>query len=465
MNKLVNIVKNGNYNNICILGFGREGKSTLAFLKEHHPCRITIADENEVTLDDADNQNITLKTGAHYLDDLNQFDLIIKSPGISLPLEIENPIKEKLTSQTALFLQAYHKQIIGITGTKGKSTTSSLIYHILKENGIDAVLVGNIGIPAWSMVSAINKKSIIVCELSAQQLYDVKHSPYIALFLNLFSDHIDYFGNMERYSRAKCNIYRFQERDDFFIFSPSREIYKCLRKNDFVTSEIIRVTKNDSYHFKFQDGQVWEKWKKKLILDFKKTPLKGEHNFINMIFALEAVKMATSLSFEDMIPAVYSFQTLSNRLEYVGTFDEKHFYNDSIATVPEAAIAALQAIENVQTIILGGYDRGVDLTNLMTAVAKSPVSNVIFTGPSGKRMMETLNVLFPEHEKTIFYFENYNGLVEKAAAITPPNSACVLAPASPSFDSFKNFEERGEYFKNAVLALAKRDASSSKEIF
>jgi predicted amidohydrolase len=151
-----------------------------------------------------------------------------------------------------------------------------------------------------------------------------------------------------------------------------------------------------------------------------------------------------------MFQSIYSFQTLPNRLEYIGTFDGKHFYNDSIATVPEAAIAALHSIENVQTIILGGYDRGIHLPDLMTAVAKSPVSNVIFTGPSGKRMMEILNSHFPCHEKAILYFENYNGLVEKAVAITPPNSACLLSPASPSFDSFQNFEQRGEYFKEII---------------
>ena len=453
MNRLVNIIKNGNYNNICILGFGREGKSTLAFLKEHHPCHITIADENEVTLDGNDNQEIIVKTGVHYLDDLDRFDLIIKSPGISLPLEIENPIKKKLTSQTALFLQAFHRQTIGITGTKGKSTTTSLIYHILKENDVDAVLVGNIGIPSWSMLSSINENSIIIFELSAQQLYDVKHSPHIALFLNLFSDHIDYFGNMERYGAAKCNILRFQDKNDFFIYGRSREISKNVRNNVRISSKTILVTKNESAHFRVLNEQVWGKWKKKIFLDFKQTPLKGKHNLINMMFALEAVTVATSFPFEKIIPAVYSFQTLANRLEYVGVFDGKHFYNDSIATVPEAAIAALHAIENVQTIILGGYDRGVDLTKLMTAVAKSPVSNLIFTGPSGKRMMETLNALFPKHEKNIFYFENYNGLIEKAAAITPPNSACVLAPASPSFDSFKNFEERGAYFRDSIKRI------------
>jgi len=451
MNRLVKIIKNGNHNNICILGFGREGKSTLAFLKEHHPsCHITIADEKEITLEQADAQDITLQTGTHYLNDLDRFDLIIKSPGIPLPSEIEDPIRKKLTSQTALFLQAFHKQTIGITGTKGKSTTSSLTYHILKENGYDAVLVGNIGIPPWSMLSSINENSIIVCELSAQQLYDVRHSPHIALFLNLFSDHIDYFGSMERYGRAKNNIHRFQNKNDFFIFRPSSEFNKNARRIEYIPTEIIVVGKNGSEHFKVHNERVNKKWQRVPILDFKQTPLKGEHNLINMLFALEAVATATSLPFAKMIPAVYSFQTLANRLEYVGVFDGKHFYNDSIATVPEAAIAALHAIENVQTIILGGHDRGVDLTKLMTAVAQSPVSNVIFTGPSGKRMMETLNTLFPQHEKAIFYFENYNGLVEKAAAITPPNSACVLAPASPSFDSFNNFEERGTYFKETV---------------
>jgi len=446
----IDIFKNGAYNHICILGFGREGKSTLAFLKEHHPCRITIADESQITLDDADRQCVELRTGAHYLDDLDRFDLIIKSPGISLPSEIENPIKEKLTSQTALFLQAFHKQIIGITGTKGKSTTSSLTCHILKENGYDAVLVGNIGIPPLSMISAINEESIIVCELSAQQLYDVKHSPHIAVFLNLFSDHIDYFGTMERYGMAKYNILRFQNADDVFMY---RSDCDFIKKNLFPKSRPIEVTKESSLHFEFDNEHVTEKGKQMPVLDFKKTPLKGGHNFINMVFALEAVATAVALPLEKMIPSVYSFHTLSNRLEYVGVFDGKHFYNDSIATVPEAAIAALQAIENVQTIILGGYDRGVDLSKLMTAVAESPVSNVIFTGPSGKRMMETLNTLFPKHGKTILYFKNYDGLVEKAAAITPSGSACLLSPASPSFDSFQNFEQRGEYFRETVKKI------------
>ena len=452
MHRLIKIIKNGNYNNICILGFGREGKSTLAFFKEHHRCRITIADEKEIAFDNADNQNITIKTGTHYLDELDQFDLIIKSPGISLPLEIENPIKEKLTSQTALFLQAFHRQIIGITGTKGKSTTSSLIYHILKENNHDAVLVGNIGIPPWSMLSAINKKSIIVCELSAQQLYDVKHSPHIALFLNLFADHLDYFGNMERYGMAKYNIFRFQSAKDFLIYRSDCDFIKGIIENYPPQCRQIEVKKDGSV-FVVHHEHIRRKGEGLPIMDCNKIALKGDHNFFNILFAMEAVATAVSLPYEKMYDALYSFQPLSNRLEHVGCFDGKHFYNDSIATVPEAAMAALCAIENVQTIILGGYDRGVDLTNLMTTVAENPVSNVIFTGPSGKRMMEILNTRFPNHTKNIFYFEHYDGLVEKAVAITPPNSACVLSPASPSFDSFKNFEERGTYFKDTVKKI------------
>ena len=452
MHRLIKIIKDGNYNNICILGFGREGKSTLAFLKEHHRCRITIADEKEITLDDTDNQNITIKTGAHYLDGLDQFDLIIKSPGISLPLEIENSIKEKLTSQTALFLQAFHRQIIGITGTKGKSTTSSLIYHILKENNYDAVLVGNIGIPPWSMLSAINKKSLIVCELSAQQLYDVKYSPHIALFLNLFSDHIDYFGNMERYGMAKSNIFRFQSVKDIFVYCSDCNLINDIVEKYPPLSHPITIRRDGSVTIVHNERM--RRMKDDLfIMDFNKVALKGEHNYFNIMFAMEAVAAVTRVSYKKMFDSVYTFQPLSNRLEYVGCFDGKHFYNDSIATVPEAAMAAICAIENVQTIILGGYDRGVDLTNLMTAVAESPVSNVIFTGPSGKRMLETLNARYPNHGKTTFYFEHYEGLVEKAAAITPPNSACVLSPASPSFDSFKNFEERGMYFKNTVKKI------------
>ncbi|MDR0365050.1 MAG: UDP-N-acetylmuramoyl-L-alanine--D-glutamate ligase [Bacteroidales bacterium] len=458
MKKLLSVINHKEYQNICILGFGREGKSTLEFLDRLTPRNITVADQKEVDsafLARFSKHIIHTQTGDNYLAGLEQFDLVIKSPGIKLPSEIENKIKEKLTSQAALFLEAYHKQIIGITATKGKSTTSSLTYHILKESGKKSVLVGNIGIPCFSLADQIEPDTIIVFEFSAQQLYNVKCAPHVAMFLSLFPDHIDYFGDFERYGQAKLNIVRYQSSNDVFFYNPKYNVIRELVENIPVKSQKFIVTKEETPNFITNGDHILSKKTNVPVLDFTKTALRGEHNLINLLFAIEAATYY-GVSFDEIIEAAYSFQTLENRLEYVGCFAGKHFYNDSIATVPDAAVAALSAVKNIQTIILGGYDRGIDLTHLITAVAESPMLNIIFTGISGKRMMETLHSLFPNHSKKVYYFEHYENLVETAIEITPVGGVCILSPASPSFDSFNNFEERGRYFKEKVREICSK---------
>lgn len=456
MNKLVKLLDKPQYRDICILGFGREGKSTLSFLNNLSPRNITIADRVDIDLNDAGKDSchhVDKQAGEDYLDNLGRFDLIIKSPGVKLPQETEQAIRHKLVSQTMLFMEAFHKQIIGITGTKGKSTTSSLIHHILKESGKDTILVGNIGIPAFNLTDRINAQTVIVFELSAQQLAEINHSPHLALFLSLFPDHLDYFGDMEHYGMAKYNIVRYQNGEDTFIYNPTYDFVGKIAETGSIPSHKVAVTAEGSEHFDTTDGRfVRAKRQHEPAFDFEKVPLKGIHNFTNTLFAIEAATLV-GVAFEDIIPAIYSFKPLDNRLEYVGCFGGKHFYNDSIATVPDAAIAALNAIDNVQTIILGGYDRGIDLTNLIKAITENPVTNIIFTGVSGKRMLDILNTTFPNHTKTTFYFEHYDNLVETAVRVTPEGCACLLSPASPSFDSFKDFEERGKFYKNKIKFL------------
>lgn len=459
MKKLIEIVENQSGKNVCILGFGREGKSTLEFFERLSPRNITVADQKEADvafLQRFQKHTVRTQTGAGYLEGLECFDLIIKSPGIKLSDETEHMLGEKLTSQTALFLQAYHRQIIGITATKGKSTTSSLTHHILKEAGKKTVLVGNIGIPCFSLADQIDAESVVVFELSAQQLYDVKQAPHLAMFLSLFPDHIDYFGNFERYADAKFNIARYQSSADILLYNPTYKPVGDFMEAVPLKAQKFTVTKELSPHFFTEGNLIFSKNENLPALNFSKTALKGTHNLVNALFAMEAAAFY-DVPFGKIADALYSFQTLENRLEYVGCFGGKYFYNDSIATVPDAAVAALSAIENVQTIILGGSDRGVDLSLLIAAIAESATPNIIFTGVSGKRMMNLLNERYPNHAKNVHYFEHYENLVETAAEITPVGGVCILSPAAPSFDSFNNFEERGRYFKEKVYAIYEKE--------
>ncbi|MCD7811684.1 MAG: UDP-N-acetylmuramoyl-L-alanine--D-glutamate ligase, partial [Ruminococcus sp.] len=196
---------------VCILGFGREGRATLRLLRKYCSCRkIVICDLNDVDREGNEiPDEIEIISGEKYQDSLGSFDLVFKSPGIVMTNTDCN-----ITSETQVFFEFFRSQIIGITGTKGKSTVSSLIYHILRESGRDCRLAGNIGIPVFDIAEDISPETIIVCELSCHQLEYMSVSPHIALMLNLYEEHLDHYGTMEKYAAAKENIYRHQKVGD-----------------------------------------------------------------------------------------------------------------------------------------------------------------------------------------------------------------------------------------------------------
>ena len=193
---------------ILIAGFGREGKSTLRFLQNYMPeAMVGIADRNESAFQDVDKERYNLYFGDDYLKASSDYDVVIKTPGISVK-DIDIDLS-KITSQTDLFLETFHNQVIGITGTKGKSTTSTLIYHLIKESGNDVILAGNIGIPILDCVNDISERTIIVYELSAHQLQFINRSPRVGILLNVFEEHLDHFGTFEKYKDAKVNVLRY----------------------------------------------------------------------------------------------------------------------------------------------------------------------------------------------------------------------------------------------------------------
>lgn len=408
---------------ILIAGYGREGKSTLQFLQKYlSNAIIDVADKNKLALKELDKQRFKLYYGDDYLNCISDYDIVIKTPGISLK---DFDVDEKLiSSQTDLFLEAFHNQVIGITGTKGKSTTSSLIYHLLKNNGRDVLLAGNIGISIFDIIDKITPKSIIVCELSAHQLQYVHKSPHIGVLLNVFEEHLDHFGTFERYCNAKLNIMRYMTENDSVIINDEL----CFEASDLG----IPYVAFESYNF----GDYNVNW--------DELPLKGEHNILNIKAALCAC-YSFGVPMEKLLPYLTTFKPLEHRQEFVGTYRGMTFYNDSISTIPQSTIAALKTIHNVDFLMLGGYNRGIDYSLLSKYLKKNPVPYLLLTGKVGKIIKKLLQDI--DYQNKIFEFDCMEKAFDILHEVGKQGDICLLSPAAASYDQYKNFEERGIKFK------------------
>lgn len=440
---------------IVLLGFGREGQASYALLRKAFPDKqLFIADANENINENPlikEDPHLRLITGQEYLSELNGFDVIFRSPGI--PIWNLNIPREKITSQTDLFLQCYAKQVIGITGTKGKSTTSSLIHHILQTSGFDTLLAGNIGNPVFHFIDLITPDTKIVFELSSHQLEYIQTAPHISVLLNLFQEHLDAYSSYEDYQSAKVNITKYQQSEDFIIFNcddalVDRQVKPYERvRNSYPFSTERCVTQGGF----ILDGWICFSNGKDVIPVWKIHQdrfLRGEHNLKNILAAVN-VAMICHIAPEMIEEGIATFKGLEHRMEYVGTFRKIHFYNDSIATIPEACIAAVKAIPGVDTLIAGGFDRGIDYAGLAVFLFGSDVRNLILLGAAGKRIGEHL-ALMGSSGKKIFYINRFDDFASIAFRETREGGVCLLSPAAASYDEFKNFEERGKRFRDCV---------------
>ena len=407
---------------VLVLGFGREGRSSFSFINNNIPvAELAVADRNAAALSDVP---VTSFSGEHYLDALNDYDVVIKTPGISLK-DIDVDIS-KITSQTDLFLEAFHSQIIGVTGTKGKSTTSSLIHHLLKSSGRKSFLVGNIGVPVFEIMDKVTSDSIIVFELSAHQLQFIHRSPHVGILLNIFEEHLDHFGTFEAYSEAKKNIIAKMTADDWAV--TSGELIGCV-------SHIPHIVNYESYP---------------LDEDFGEMPLKGEHNRNNVRAALCACH-SFGVPVVELLSSLKTFKPLEHRQEPVGTFHGVSFYNDSISTIPQATIAANETIKDVTFLLLGGYDRNIDYSPLVEYLLKKKVPHLLFTGKAGQRIMMMLKE--KHYDGDVDVFENLDEAFDIIRRKASVGDVCLLSPAAASYDRYRNFEERGSVFKSLARAF------------
>jgi UDP-N-acetylmuramoylalanine--D-glutamate ligase len=374
--------------NVCLLGYGKEGKVTQTYLKKRYPSlKISILDQSR---------------DPKYLSKQSGYDLAAKTPGIP-----KTVVTIPYITATNLFFSQIKNVTIGITGSKGKSTTASLVYAMLVAGGKKAKLIGNVGKPMLEVLlqKRIDPKVIFVIELSSYMLDDIEYSPNIAVLLNRFPEHMNYHGGIKNYYAAKENIFRYQHADDIALRGPF--------------SAKIPVKASD-------------------------IPLLGPHNLQNIKAAI-TVARKLGVSNTAMAKAIKRFRPLPHRLQKVGTYRGITFYDDAISTTPESTIMALKSLKHVDTIFLGGTDRGYDFRSLEKALRSHHVRNIVLFPDSGKRILRT-----PRGFK-ILKTRKMRDAVAFAYRHTKKGSICLLSTASPSYSVWKNFEEKGDLFQKEVL--------------
>ena len=437
--------------NIAILGFGREGKSTYNFIKTNiDDYNVTIIDGNSNLLDSnsylSDDKNLSFVLGDNYLNNLDKYDLIIKTPGISFKnIDVTN-IREKITSQLELVLEVFKYNSIGITGTKGKSTTTSLIYNVLKDQGKDTYLLGNIGIPLLDYVEKFKEDSVLVIEMSGHQLEYVKVSPKYGIILNLFEEHLDHFSSLDNYYNSKLNMFKYQNEGDYSLYCKDNNTLNNYVLNNNYISNKISISLSDNADVYCSNDYVYSGNNKLYNINDQRYLL-GSHNLLDIMFVLKISELF-NLDINKTINTINNFKGLEHRLELVGTYDDITYYNDAIATIPEATISAIETLANVNTLIFGGMDRGIDYSSFIKYLAECSVTNLIAMRDSGYKIVDKIKEIGTTNN--IYYAKDLEDAVNIAKANTKKGSICLMSPAAPSYNDFKNFEEKGTIYKELV---------------
>ena len=446
---------------VAVIGVGIEGVSTTKYLlgKGAEPVlyeRKNIGELEKDTGEEIRKLGVRTFFGGKRLDSLEDFDLIFRSPGVRpdlSPLRDAEKKGAKITSQTKLFFDLCPAPIIGIRGTKGKGTTSALIYDILKVAGKKVFLGGNIGNPPLAFLDKVTPDSIVVLELSSFQLIDINKSPHICVVLMVTSEHLDWHRGEDEYIKAKTQITKYQTAKDFAVinadYPTSREISEIskARKYYFSTKKPVE---NGAYIDQGFVVLVTNGWTS--IVKTSDIKLIGEHNLQN-IAAATVVAGLLEIPPDTIAKAIKAFTGLPHRLEFVGEVDNVKFYDDSASTIPETAIAAVRAFENPKILILGGASKHSDFTLLGEAIVQNNVKAAILTGEEAARITDSIDSAPGFSGKIIDRVDDMKKIVQKAKTLSEPGDIVLLSPACASFDMYKNYMDRGDQFKAAVRSL------------
>lgn len=431
--------------NVAIVGYGVEGRSALPYWLEKG-ADVTVCDQNpkiEVP------QGVKTQLGSDYLNDLNRFDVVVRTVGMHPQIILDkNPgIKDKLTTNLDEFLRVCPtKNVIGVTGTKGKGTTSTLILKMLEAAGKHAFLGGNYGIPAFSFLPQLTEDSWVVLELSSYMLYDIRHSPHIAVCLMVQPEHLDWHGDEDDYFRAKSNLFAHQNEKDIAIYYADNVTSHKIASNS-PGRKITYYSEPGAY---VKDGQIMID--ETVLCSTSELKLLGKHNWQNVCAAATAFWQVAQMP--DVIHNVLTtFTGLPHRLELVREIDGLRYFNDSFGSDPYATMAAIDAIPGKKVAIVGGYERMIPLEEFAKHVKDSKeLRHLLLIGQSAARVAEALQkVGYKDFSLTTS--NNMPDILDEARELAQKGDAVVLSPGFASFDMFKNFEERGLAFKQAVNDL------------
>ena len=446
INDIINYLKD---KKIVILGFGREGQATYKLIRKHLPNKeIYIRDKNEDIKNNeliSNDKFVILELGNDYLGDLDKFDLILKSPGIAFNTIDIDSFKDKISSELELLLKFYKGKIIAITGTKGKSTTSSLIYQMIKDNNYKTLLAGNIGTAVFEYIDELEELDYLVLELGCHQLEFVTHSPEYSILLNIFEEHLDHYRNYDGYIEAKCNIFTHQTDNDYFIYNYDNEIIqnKVNKYNPKSHTYSISLLGDEHATTYLKDNKVL--FNNEVIYDInEKRKLLGMHNVNNIMFVLTLAEIL-NLDMTKVVKTINTFDALPHRMEYVGIFNGITYYNDSISTIPASCINALKSIK-VDTLILGGLNRGIDYSELINFINNYDLKNLICIPDTGNIIAAGIT----NNNIKVYKEDDLLNAIKRAKEVTKKGEVCLMSPAAASYNTFKNFEERGDFFKEHV---------------
>ncbi len=501
-----------NSRQVIIFGLGREGLSTYHFLRAFLPeKKLWLLDEQALSQLSAELQSIVKQDqDVHFrqidqglsesLDDISQI-VVFKTPGAKTELPFIQKLIDggaMLSSNTSLCFelisQLTHQPVtIGVTGTKGKSTTASLIHHVLQFNSRPVWLAGNIGTPPLRVLLEVlqaqglhtgssdqqppkqsdqsHQQPIIVFELSSHQLRELKFSPHIAVIQNITPEHLDYYRDFETYQKAKSAIAAYQNNQDMVIYTPEfagaatiAQLSKGKHLTFAISSARSSIPPKRSHPEQpiasaNQDAILYQN---EVIVNRADVPLIGTHNLLNVMPAV-IIGRELGLTNQQISAAIKSFQPLPHRLEKVAEKNGVLYINDSQATTPEATLAALSSFDGKNIhLIAGGSDKGVDLQPVVEAVLQHQVKTLLLFPPTGEKIAELLAATIQERQTnlevdlpspTVIHVKSMVEAIGQAAAAVKNNDVVLLSPACASFGIFKDYQDRGNQFKQAVQEL------------
>ena len=447
---------------VAVLGIGVSNIPLVDYLYKHN-CQVTLFDKKEEEKIDKNiikkikDYGMNLSLGENYLENLNGFNIIFRSP--SMRPDVPEIVKELergaiLTSEIELVMEMCPGTVIGITGSDGKTTTTSLVYEILKENGKKCYLGGNIGIPLFTKLEEMDNETYVVLELSSFQLMTMQVSPQISVITNITPNHLDIHKSYDEYIEAKANIFKYQDETGILVVNYDNEITRNLAKQ--ANGKVIYFSRKE----KISDGIILDDGiikksddgLRRHILNTKNMILRGMHNYENACAAVAAT--GTIIEVEKQAKAIKEFRGVEHRLEFIRKIDGIKWYNDSIGSSPTRTIAGLYAFDEKIVLIAGGYDKHLDYTPIAKPIVEK-VTSLILLGQTADKIETAVRDELKSQGKTmnIYRVNTLEETVETARKVAKPDEIVLFSPASASFDMFKDFAERGNKFKQIVQEM------------